>query len=95
MQVELEACIYICTSIGKSAICKKAVVCVDSKNLEEVFLKAKSGIGDDRKGFEQVLRVAKSHPNIGIIYVNCRWNQEADYLAKKGKERKHLIEKWF
>lgn len=70
-------------------------LCVDSKNLEDMFHKAKAGLEDSRDGFDQIMNIVSNYPLISLVYINRRWNQSDDYLAKQGKMRNRFIEKWF
>lgn len=74
---------------------KRKALCVESKNLSEMFDKAKACLPDSREGFEAIKHSSKRFPLIKLFYVNRRWNKEADCSAKFGLKRNTLIKKWY
>lgn len=87
MGAEFEACNVLRKSLGDKVKKKKIALCVDSKILEDMYYKAKAGLGDSREGFDIIENIVSSYPNIYLVYINRRWNQSTDYLAKQGKMR--------
>lgn len=71
------------------------MICVDSKNVVEMFENAKADIQDDRGGFQDLKSLIKSFPHISIVYINRSGNYDADNLAKQGRERATISKIWF
>lgn len=61
----------------------------------KMYQKALVGLSYSRKGFEVIKDLSLSFPNIKLVYVNRRWNTEADSLAKQGLRRNVIIKGWF
>lgn len=83
---EVEACYFIRKSLGIKGKFPKAVICVDSKNVEEMFIKARARLHDTRKGYDIIKGITVENPLISIRYISRKWNQVADFLAKQGKD---------
>lgn len=73
---------------------KEILVCVDSKSIEDLFMKTRAGM-DVFSGVDQYFKIlVLSYRNIKISYIKREWNFEADYLAKEGKSRERLVAAW-
>lgn len=95
LEAEVEACKFICGTLWEKYKYLKGAICVDSKNVAEMFAKAKGGLSDERFGFDSLKDISLRYPLLSVFYVNRKWNQEADILAKQGRERFNTFEKWY
>lgn len=91
---ELEACKSMWLTLGEFEDYKPKVLCVDSKNLVDLFNKAKAGLENNRKEFEIIKNLTVRFPHIKLLYINRRWNWEADTWAKIGAKRNRTIKIW-
>lgn len=92
---EIEACKCMWQTIGEIEDNKPKALCVDSKNLVDMYDKAKAGIWDDRGGFETIKDLTVRFPLIKLMYVHRRWNREADIWAKIGLRRDRTTKNGF
>lgn len=70
------------------------LVCVDSKIVEELFLKAQMGyfkFSLEDQSFKDLIVRCKS---MKICLVKRQWNQSADRLAKEVRNRERLVVGW-
>lgn len=70
LEAEVKACIFMWKELGEYGKEKKSVFCVDSKNIMEMFDKAKAGLVDQRQVFEEITNSILKFPNITLVYVN-------------------------
>lgn len=87
---------HACTASFRSRKEKKDanIICTDSKNIVEMADNARAGVLDSRQEFSLIKEMVDKFPNCFLNYINRRWNKQADYLAKQGIERKHLVAGW-
>lgn len=95
MEAEVETCSYMWKVIGELDKNTNKVMCVDSKNVVEMYEKAKTGIIDQREGYLVIKKLCESFPNVTIGYINRCWNKEADLLPKQGLNINKIIKAWY
>lgn len=54
LEAEVNAFTFLCKSMGSKVNFVKGIICVDSKNLEEMFYNAKADLIDIRLGFAKI-----------------------------------------
>lgn len=66
---------------------------MDSKNVEEFFIKAKGGVKEDRFGGNSFTKIIYDHPLLSIVYVNRCWNirKRMGFLNKAERDQRLLI----
>lgn len=69
---EIEACKYLWHTMGEIEKTKHLALCVDSKNVVEMFQKAKIGATDGREGFEEIKKLCSIFPQVKLLYITRR-----------------------
>lgn len=95
LEAEVQACKLVCEAMGQLNSNHNYALCVDSKNLVKMHEKARARLLDTRKEFDMIKDMFKKYSNVFVLYVNRKWNYDADFLAKQGLENKIEFSKWF
>lgn len=70
------------------------LVCVDSQEAEDFFLRSKAGRIDTLQSFGYIHRKCQKFKFMRVAYVKREWNSTADRLAKEGRDRVKLVAGW-
>lgn len=56
--------------VGEFEKNKRTALCVDSKNVVEIFDKVKARISNNIEGFKSIRELSISYPKVKLFYVN-------------------------
>lgn len=70
LDIEIEACKHLWLVFRDLKANFKSIICTNSKNIEEMVIKAKAGLKDSRQEFDKIENFVASFPSCDIKYIN-------------------------